>query len=199
MFDLTPVTLEGRFVRLEPLTRAHRDDLLRWALEPDLWRTTLTRIATPADLDAYIETALAWQKAGTALPFATVDRAGGGAIGSTRFGRVDAENRKVEIGWSWLGLPFHRKAFNTEAKLLMLGHAFERMGCVRVEFRVNEPNRRSRAAVERLGAKLEGILRHSQIAPDGRRLDWVHYSILSEEWPAVRAGLEQKLAAHVPV
>lgn len=198
MFDLTPVTLEGRAVRLEPLTRAHRDDLLRWALEPDLWRWTLTRITTAADLDAYIETALEWQAAGTALPFATVDRATGHAIGSTRFGRIDAGNRKVEIGWTWLGLPFHRMVYNTEAKRLMLGYAFERLGCVRVEFRVNEPNRRSRTAVERLGARLEGILRHSQIAPDGRLLDWAHYSILSEEWPVVREGLEQKLAAHVP-
>jgi RimJ/RimL family protein N-acetyltransferase len=198
MFDLTPVTLEGRSVRLEPLTRTHRDDLLRWALEPDLWRWTLTRIATPADLDAYIEIALAGQEAGTALPFATVDRASGRAIGSTRFGRIEAGNRKVEIGWTWLGLPFHRKVFNTEAKLLMLGHAFDHLGCVRVEFRVNEPNRRSRTAVERLGARLEGILRHSQIAPDGRVLDWAHYSILSEEWPAVRAGLEHRLAVNVP-
>jgi N-acetyltransferase len=198
MFDLTPVTLEGRSVRLEPLTREHRADLARVALEPELWRWTLTRIGSLDDLDAYIETALAWRDAGTAMPFATIDRASGRAIGSTRFGNIDAPNRCVEIGWTWLGLAYHRQAFNTEAKLLMLEHAFEHLGCVRVEFKVNEPNRRSRTAVVRIGAREEGILRHSQIAPDGRLLDWVYYSILRDEWPRVRQGLEQKLAAHQP-
>jgi len=198
MFDLTPVTLEGRHVRLVPLDREHRADLARVALEPDLWRWTLTRIGSLEDLDAYIETALARHAAGTAMPFATLERSSGRAIGSTRFANMDAQNRRLEIGWSWLGLEYHCRAFNTEAKLLMLAHAFERMGCVRVEFRVNEPNRRSRTAVARLGAKEEGILRHSQIAPDGRLLDWVHYSILRDEWPGVRLGLEQKLAAHAP-
>ncbi|HEY6866290.1 MAG TPA: GNAT family N-acetyltransferase [Candidatus Eisenbacteria bacterium] len=192
------VTLEGRHVRLEPLTREHRPDLARVAFEPDLWRWTLTRIDTPADLEAYIEAALALRQAGTAIPFATIDRSSGRAIGCTRFGNIDRPNRRVEIGWTWLGLECHRKAFNTEAKLLMLGHAFERMDCIRVEFRVIVANTRSRAAVARLGAKQEGILRHSQIAPDGRVLDWVHYSILREEGPHVRAGLEAKLAAHAP-
>jgi len=196
--EITPVTLEGRHVRLEPLAREHRADLARLALEPELWRWTLTRIASLDDLDAYVETALSWRDAGTAMPFATIERSSGRAIGSTRFAHIDGSNRSLEIGWTWLGLPFHRRAFNTEAKLLMLGHAFERMGCVRVEFRVNEPNTRSRAAVVRLGAREEGILRHSQIAPDGRLLDWVYYSILSDEWPRVRQGLEQKLAVHQP-
>jgi RimJ/RimL family protein N-acetyltransferase len=196
--DLTPVTLEGRHVRLEPLTREHRADLARLALDPELWRWTLTRIASLDDLDAYIETALAWRDAGTAMPFATIERSSGRAIGSTRFAHIDGPNRSLEIGWTWLGLAYHRRAFNTEAKLLMLGHAFERMGCVRVEFRVNEPNTRSRTAVARLGAREEGILRHSQIAPDGRLLDWVYYSILRDEWPRVRQGLEQRLAAHQP-
>lgn len=185
-------------MRLDPLMREHRADLARLALEPDLWRWTLTRIASLDDLDAYIETALSWRDAGTAMPFATIERSSGRAIGSTRFAHIDGPNRRLEIGWTWLGLGYHRRAFNTEAKLLMLGHAFERMGCVRVEFRVNEPNTRSRAAVARLGARQEGILRHSQIAPDGRLLDWVYYSILRDEWPRVRRGLEQKLAAHQP-
>src|SRR5207249_9004387 len=135
--------------------------------DPDLWRTTLTQIHTPDDLDAYIEEALAAQRAGTAIPFATVNRATGRAIGSTRFANIDTQNRHLEIGWSWLGREFHRKAFNTEAKLLMLGHAFERMECIRVEFRVNGPNARSRRAVVRLGAQLEGILRHHTIRSDG--------------------------------
>jgi RimJ/RimL family protein N-acetyltransferase len=193
------LTLEGRHVRLEPLTRAHRADLARIAFEPDLWRWTLTRLHTPEDLDAYLDTALAWREAGTAIPFATIERSSGRAIGCTRFANIDRQNRRLEIGWSWLGLEYHRKAFNTEAKLLLLAHAFERMGQIRVEFRVVESNARSRTAVARLGARQEGILRHHQIAPDGRLLDWVYYSILREEWPAVRAGLEAKLAAHAAV
>jgi RimJ/RimL family protein N-acetyltransferase len=196
LIDLTPLILEGHHVRLEPLTREHKPDLAAVALEPDLWRWTLTQIRSREDLDAYVEEALAVQQAGTAMPFATIDRSTGRAIGSTRFGNIDPLNRHVEIGWSWLGRDYHRRAFNTEAKLLMLGHAFERMECIRVEFRVNYPNARSRRAVERLGAKLEGILRHHTIRSDGQLIDWVYYSILRDEWPGVRAGIERKLAAH---
>ena len=198
MTDSGPVILEGRHVRLEPLTRKHRADLATVALDPDLWRLTLTQIGSPDDLDAYIEEALAGQRSGTALPFATVNRATGRAIGSTRFGNIDTKNRHVEIGWSWLGREFHRQAFNTEAKLLMLGHAFERMECIRVEFRVNAPNARSRRAVVRLGAQMEGILRQHTIRSDGQRIDWVYYSILRGEWPEVRARLEHRLAVHAP-
>ena len=193
-----PLVLEGRHVRLEPLAWAHRDALLEHALDPDLWQWTLTRIHKPEDLDAFIETALRLRETGSVIPFATVDRATNRAIGSTRFANIDGVNRRLEIGWTWLGRRFHRQAFNTEAKLLMLAHAFERMDCIRVEFRVNVPNTRSRAAVTRLGAREEGTLRHHQIAPDGRVIDWVYYSILREEWPAVREALEQKLAAHAP-
>jgi len=196
MSDFAPVVLEGRHVRLEPLARDHRADLAVVALDPDLWRFTLTQIHSLDDLDAYIEEALAGQRGGTALPFATVNRATGRAIGSTRFGNIDTRNRHVEIGWSWLGREFHRQAFNTEAKLLMLGHAFERMECIRVEFRVNAPNARSRRAVVRLGAQMEGILRQHTIRSDGQRIDWVYYSILRGEWPEVRARLEHRLAVH---
>ena len=196
MVDLTPVTLEGRHVRLEPLARAHTADLATIALDPELWRWTPTQIHLADDLDAYTETALSLQRAGTAVPFATVDRSTGRAIGSTRFGNIDQGNRRVEIGWSWLGRAFQRKAFNTEAKLLMLTYAFERLGCIRVEFRADVLNTQSRNAIARLGAKEEGILRHHMILPDGRVIDWVYYSILREEWPAVRRGLAQKLASH---
>jgi N-acetyltransferase len=196
MLDLTPVTLEGRHVRLEPLSREHKADLVEVALDPDLWRWTPTQIHSADDLEAYIETALSLEDAGTALPFATVDRSTGRAIGSTRFGNVDRENRRVEIGWSWLGRAFQRKAFNTEAKLLMLAHAFEHMGCIRVELRADALNAKSRTAIARLGAKEEGTLRHHLILPNGRLVDWVYYSILRDEWPSVRAGLEQKLALH---
>lgn len=194
--DLTPVVLEGPHVRLEPLAREHRTELGALALDPLLWRWTLTRIHSLEDLDAYIDEALALQRAGAALPFATIDRSSGRAIGSTRFGSIDPQNRRVEIGWTWLGRAFQRKPFNTEAKLLMLAHAFERLDCVRVEFRVNAINTVSRTAVTRLGAKEEGTLRHHQITPDGRLLDWVYFSILRDEWPGVRTGLQQKLASY---
>lgn len=196
MLDLTPVTLEGRHVRLEPLSREHSTDLAKVALDPDLWRWTPTQIHSAEDLDAYIETARSLQDAGAALPFASVDRSTGRAIGSTRFGNIDAQNRRVEIGWTWLGRDFQRKAFNTEAKLLMLTHAFQRMDCIRVELRADVLNTKSRTAIARLGAKEEGILRHHMILPDGRLIDWAYYSILRDEWPAVRAGLEHKLASH---
>ncbi len=196
MVDLTPITLEGRHVRLEPLSRQHKSELAMVALDPDLWRFTPTQIHSAVDLDAYIETALRWQRAGTAIPFATVDRSTGRAIGSTRFGNIDPQNRRAEIGWTWLGRDFQRRAFNTEAKLLMFTHAFERMDCIRVEFRTDILNTKSRNAIARLGAKEEGILRHHMILPGGRLVDWVYYSILRDEWPSVRAGLEQKLASH---
>jgi RimJ/RimL family protein N-acetyltransferase len=194
--DLTPVILEGRHVRLEPLGREHAADLAAVALDAGLWRWTPTQIHSVEDLDAYIGTAVAQQRAGTALPFATVDRATGRAIGSTRFGNVDRQSRRVEIGWSWLGRPYQRRAFNTEAKLLMLTHAFERMECIRVELRADALNTKSRDAIVRLGATEEGTLRHHMLLPGGRLVDWVYYSILHSEWPSVRAGLEEKLALH---
>ncbi len=196
MVDLTPITLEGRHVRLEPLSRQHKSELAMVALDPDLWRFTPTQIHSAVDLDAYIETALRWQRAGTTIPFATVDRSTGRAIGSTQFGNIDPQNRRAEIGWIWLGRDFQRRAFNTEAKLLMFAHAFERMDCIRVELKADVLNTKSRTAIARLGAKEEGILRNHMILPDGRLIDWVYYSVLRDEWPSVRAGLKQKLASH---
>ncbi len=196
MLNSTPPVLNGRHVRLEPLSRAHQAALAAHAFDADLWQFTPTQIHCMEDLTTYIDTAVSSLKARTAIPFAIVNRSTGDAIGSTRFGNVDSQNRRAEIGWTWLGRPFHRKAYNTEAKLLMLAHGFERMGCIRVEFKVDVLNVRSRKAVERLGAKHEGVLRHHMILPDGRRIEWVVYSILEDEWPAVRFGLENKLAQH---
>jgi RimJ/RimL family protein N-acetyltransferase len=196
--DPATLVLEGRHVRLEPLSHEHAPDLLPLALDPELWRWTPTQIHSPEELDVYIDVALAARHLGTAIPFATIDRSSGRAIGSTRFGHIDRENRRVEIGWSWLGREFQRKAFNTEAKLLMLSHAFERMDCIRVELRADALNAKSRAAIARLGAKEEGTLRHHMILPSGRVIDWVYYGILREEWPTVRDGLQRKLAAHGP-
>ncbi len=193
---LAPVVLEAEHTRLEPLSHQHKLDLARVAFDPDLWRWTPTQIHSADDLNAYVETALSQQKKGTAMPFATVERSTGRAIGSTRFGNIDLQNRRVEIGWSWLGRDFQRKAFNTEAKLLMFTHAFARMGCVRVEIRVDRLNTKSREAIARLGAKEEGTLRSHMVLPNGRWVDWVYYSILLDEWPGVEAGLQEKLAHH---
>jgi RimJ/RimL family protein N-acetyltransferase len=196
MLDLTPCVLESRHVRLEPLAREHTAHLRLVALDPELWRFTPTQIHSGCDLDGYIEAAVSAQRSGTALPFATIDRATGRAVGSTRFANLDRPNRRVELGWSWLGREFQRTALNTDAKLLMLTHAFERMSCIRVELRADVLNTKSRNAIARLGANEEGVLRQHTILPGGRVIDWVYYSILSDEWPSVRAGLEQKLAGY---
>jgi len=191
--DMTPVTLAGTYVRLEPLGERHMDDLLAVALDEELWRWTTTQIHSPDDLAGYVATALRWQEAGTALPFATIDLASGRAVGSTRFGNADPENRRVEIGWTWLGRAHQRTALNTEAKLLMLKHAFDVLGCIRVELKTDALNARSRAAIRRLGATEEGTLRHHMITSTGRLRDTVYYSVLREEWPGVRAGLVERL------
>lgn len=193
--DLTPTTLEGKHVRLEPLGHEHTDALLEFAIDPDLWRYTPSRITSREDLTRFIDIALDWQKAGTGLAFATVDRASGRPVGSTRLAMADHVNRRVEIGWTWLGREFQRTALNTEAKLLMLSHAFEQLGCIRVELKTDALNQRSRSAILRIGAREEGTFRHHMIMPDGRLRDTVYYSILAGEWPAVRLGLEAKLAA----
>ena len=190
------LVLEGRHVRLEPPSHAHSPDLAMVALDPELWRWTTVQIHSVDDLNAYIDGIIALRTSGAAIPFIAIDRATGRAIGGTRFANMDAQNRRVEIGWTWLGRPYQRRAFNTEAKLLMLSHAFDRMNCIRVEFRVNAFNIKSREAVARIGAREEGTLRHHMILPDGRLIDWVYYSILREEWPGVRAGLEEKLASY---
>jgi RimJ/RimL family protein N-acetyltransferase len=191
--ELTPIVLEGRYVRLEPLTPEHHAGLCEVGLDPELWRWTTTHIRDAAEMREYMETALAWQRAGTALPFATLDRDTGRVIGSTRFGNIDPTNLRLEIGWTWLGRAWQRTGANTEAKYLMLRHAFETLGAMRVELKTDALNARSRAAIRRLGAVEEGTLRAHMIAAGGRVRDTVYYSILAVEWPAVRAGLADKL------
>lgn len=191
--DLTPITLEGRHVRLEPLSLDHHPGLCAVGLEPDIWRWTTTHVSSAEDMRQYVETALAWQRAGTALPFATIDRSSGRVIGSTRFANIEPAHLRMEIGWTWLGREWQRTGANTEAKLLMLRHAFETLGALRVELKTDALNERSRAAIRRLGAVEEGTLRSHMLAPGGRVRDSVYYSILAVEWPAVRAGLEAKL------
>jgi N-acetyltransferase len=147
-------------------------------------------------MQTYVDTALDWLRAGTAMPFATVERESGQAIGSTRFENIDAPRRRVEVGWSWLNPRWWRTSINTEAKYLMLRHAFERWKCVRVEFKTRVNNHRSRDAILRIGAKEEGVLRRHMLQPDGSFRDAVYFSILDEEWPAVKVGLETKLSRH---
>ncbi|MGH7731604.1 MAG: GNAT family N-acetyltransferase [Candidatus Eiseniibacteriota bacterium] len=188
-----PLTLEGEHVRLEPLTMAHHAALWEIAKDHELWRWTATDVRTPGDLARYMENALAEQAAGRALPFATIAKASGHAVGSTRFGNIEPLNRRAEIGWTWLGGRWRRTAVNTEAKLLMLKHVFETWGCIRVELKTDALNQASRAAIARLGAKEEGIFRRHIITQTGRVRDTVYYSILEEEWPSIKARLEARL------
>ncbi|MBV9790581.1 MAG: GNAT family N-acetyltransferase [Chloroflexi bacterium] len=190
---LQPVTLEGQVVRLEPLTLDHLDQLCEVALDEDLWRWTTTQVRTRDELRQYIEAALHSQQQGTALPFATIERASGRAIGSTRYGNVELRDRRVEIGWTWVGQPWQRTAVNTEAKYLMLRYAFETLGCIRVELKTDALNERSRRAIARIGAKEEGLLRQHMVTASGRLRDTVYFSVLDREWPEVKAALEAKL------
>jgi RimJ/RimL family protein N-acetyltransferase len=194
-FAVSPVSLEARHTLLVPLARADAGDL--WAAAaPDL--SIFDWYAFPMDtrekLDAFVEAALKEQTAGVSLPFATVERASGKVVGTTRFGNIDRANRRAEIGWTWLGKSWQRSALNTEAKYLMLRHAFETWRCIRVELKTDALNTQSRAAILRLGAKEEGILRRHMTTAMTRFRDTVYYSVLDDEWPAVKAGLEAKLA-----
>lgn len=191
---LEPVVLEGHDVRLEPLSLDHLEDLSKVAFDPDIWTWTSERALDRDELRAYLDRALAARKTGSVLPFATIARAVGQAVGSTRFAGWDPNHRHVEIGWTWIGRDWQRTAINTEAKYLMLTHAFETLGCVRVELRTDVRNERSRAAILRIGAKEEGVLRKQMITSAGRPRDNIYFSILDEEWPAVKSRLESRMA-----
>jgi N-acetyltransferase len=189
-----PVLLSGKHVRLEPLIMEHEARLCEVALDPELWRWTSTALTCPDDVRRYIQTALKGQEEGTIVPFATIDLASGRVIGSTRFAHIEQRHRKAEIGWTWIAQPWQRTPINTEAKYLMLRHAFENWGCIRVELLTNALNAKSRAAIERIGAKYEGSLRNHMIMPSGSIRDTVVYSIIESEWAAVKSELEKKLA-----
>jgi len=196
--EIRPVVLEGQAVRLEPLSMDHHSALCAVGLDPELWRWTFALVQTPEQMRRYIQAALDAQARGGELPFATCERASGRVVGSTRFGNIDRANRRVEIGWSWIAGPWQRTAVNTEAKYLMLWHAFEQWGCVRVELKTDVLNEASRRAILRLGAKEEGVLRQHMITATGRLRDTVYYSILDGEWPGVKATLEEKLRGPRP-
>jgi RimJ/RimL family protein N-acetyltransferase len=189
-----PVTLPGKYVRLEPLSMGYVDQLWRVGSEPDLWKWTPYQITTPDRMRTYLQAALDGQLHGTALPFVTIWQASGEVVGSTRFGNIDTDNRRAEIGWTWVGKAWQRTPVNTEAKFLMLQHAFEVWHCIRVEIKTDELNTVSQRAIERLGAKKEGIFRQHMIVEGGRLRNTVYYSIIDTEWPAVKARLLEMLA-----
>jgi N-acetyltransferase len=193
---VTPLTLEGSVVRLEPIRGDHAqlfweaakdavDDIFRWIPYP---------VKTPEDFQKLVAKALGEQEVGESVVFATVERASGRVIGSTRFMNIDRANRRVEIGSTWIVPAWQRTAINTEAKYLMLRHAFETWGCVRVELKTDALNAKSRNAILRLGAKEEGTLRKHVVTWTGRVRDSVYYSILDTEWPPVKSRLEAYLA-----
>ena len=193
-----PVTLAGRFARLEPLGWHHLDGLVATGLDPELYRWTVERLDSPAAMADAVGAALAAAEAGREVPFATVEVATGRVVGATRFLNIEPAHRRAEIGGTRIGLAWQRTPINTEAKYLMLRHAFEAWALIRVEFKADALNARSRAAIARLGAVEEGTLRHHRVAHGGRVGDSVYFAVIAPDWPAVRAGLEARLARPWP-
>jgi RimJ/RimL family protein N-acetyltransferase len=190
---IEPIVLDGKQVRLEPLALSHLDALCVAGLYPELWRWIPNPIRNADDMRAYIETALKWRKEGSALPFVIVERGANEVIGSTRFANIDKVNKHVEIGWTWITPRWQRSAVNTETKFLLLRHAFETLGCNRVEFKTDALNAKSRAALKRIGATEEGTFRSHMIVQAGRVRDTVYFSIIAREWPGVKRRLEEMM------
>jgi RimJ/RimL family protein N-acetyltransferase len=191
-----PVTLSGPHARLEPLSPAHRDGLVEAVKDGELWKLWYTSVPTPDGMAKEIDRRLSLQATGSMLPFTVFD-ADGRVAGMTTYMNVDASNRRVEIGSTWYAKWVQRSALNTQCKLLLLGHAFEPLNCIAVEFRTHFFNQQSRRAIERLGAKQDGILRSHQVAPNGTLRDTVIYSITAAEWPTVKAHLNYQLTDKV--
>ncbi|MEP7378795.1 MAG: GNAT family N-acetyltransferase [Chloroflexota bacterium] len=188
------VTLEGTYVRLEPLSMDHLAGLTLVGLDAEIWRWMPTFVQSPQDMRRLIEEALAEAEAGTMVPFATIERATGQPVGSTRYLSLAPPHRRLEIGWTWLAPGWQHSTVNTEAKLLMLQHAFDKLGALRVEFKTDALNEKSRTALLKIGAAEEGILRHHMVMPGGRQRDSAYYSFIAEEWPRVHQSLEARLA-----
>jgi RimJ/RimL family protein N-acetyltransferase len=191
---LSAPVLHGRHVRLEPLAPGHLPGLIAAGCDPALWQITVNDGSTPEAMQRWVESALEEQRRGTAVPFATVLQATGQVVGGSRFGNIAERDRRAEIGWTWVARAWQRTAVNTEAKYLMLRHAFETWGLVRVEFKTDAINQQSRAALLGIGAREEGVLRRHALTWTGRFRDSVFFSILDDEWPAVKARLEARLA-----
>lgn len=191
------VTLDGRWVALEPLGPHHTADLLAVGQDEDIWRYLPAAMPRSlAEMEAWTANALAARDAGQMLPFAIVEHASGRAVGSTRYLDYSAPDRHVEIGWTWLGRDWWRTPLNTECKYLLMRHAFETLGCIRVQLKTDVRNERSQRAIERIGGVREGVLRKAVIVPkDGHQRWSVYYSILDDEWPTVKAHLEERMNA----
>jgi RimJ/RimL family protein N-acetyltransferase len=187
-----PVELSGPHATLLPLSHDHLEDLIAAARDGELWKLWYTAVPTPEAMAAEIGRRLALQATGSMLPFTVLD-AGGRAVGMTTYMHIDATHRRVEIGSTWTAASAQRSALNTQCKRLLLGHAFDALACIAVEFRTHRLNTQSRRAIERLGAQLDGILRCHQVSPNGALRDTAVYSITAAEWPAVRAHLDWQL------
>ena len=187
--EVEPITLDGKRIKIETMRSDHLDALAAAGGFAELWRWTTTRADTRELMETYMNTALRDAEAGVSLPFVTVDKASARIIGSTRFGNIDPHNRRAEIGWTWITPEFQRTHVNSEAKYLMLRHAFEVWNCIRVELKTDVLNSKSRNAMLRMGATEEGVLRQHQIMYDGRYRDTIYYSVLDREWPEVREKL----------
>jgi RimJ/RimL family protein N-acetyltransferase len=192
--DLPPTILEGTHIRLVPMSMDHCDQLWEAGLDEELWRLTTVVIKGRDDMRRYIQEALKAQDKGMALPFVTVEKKTNKLVGSTRYGNIDESHRRVEIGWTWVAREWQRTVVNTEAKYLMLRHAFETMHCIRVEFKTDSLNEASRNALKRIGAKEEGVFRNHMITSGGRIRHSVYFSIIDSEWPDVKLQLERRLA-----
>ena len=195
---LEPATLEGRLVRLEPMRADHLDGLARVALDPEIWRYVVTRVVDRAGLEEWLTTALRNAASGIELPFVTIERATGEPIGSSRYLNIVPEHLRLEIGWSWVAPNRRRSGVNREAKLLMLAHAFDVLGCNRVEFKTDALNESARRALAAIGATFEGIFRDHMVMPEGRLRHSAWYSVTRDEWRAVSAALEASVEAVAP-
>ena len=193
MEPLTPITLKGTYAILEPLTLEHHDTLVEAACDGELWQLFYTSVPSPDRMRKDLEFRLGWQRQGGMLPFVVRRAADQRVVGATTYCNIELEHKRLEIGYTWYAKSTQRTALNTECKLLLLTHAFQTLGCIAVEFRTSWFNRPSRTAIERLGAKLDGVLRSHRLAADGSLRDTCVYSIVAQEWPAVRNNLLFKL------
>ena len=193
-----PVTLEGRHVRLEPVRLAHVPALWRAGAYEEIWRYLPYAVHSEDEMQAYVESELAKQQAGLVVRFITIANAMAEPVGSTSYLNIDRQHRRLEIGGTWITPAWQRSPINTEAKYLQLRHAFETLGCIRVEFKTDSLNTKSRQALTRIGAVEEGTFRNHMVMPSGRIRHSVYFSITSEDWPAVKAHLEERMAAYTP-
>ena len=192
--DTTPIVLEGDRVRLEPISLEHLPELAQVAFEPSIWRWISRRVTTPDELRSFVNVALAEVRAGTSVVWVTRSKVSGQVAGTTRFYEISQEHRTMELGWTWLHPDYHRTGINVEAKYLQLRHAFEHMNAMRVALKTHHENLKSQTAIAALGARFEGVARNHMIMPDGTIRHSYWYSIVREEWPDVKAKLQQRMA-----